>query len=91
MNKSDAGFLRHFQPYLALDRAIWMIAFARFIIAGCTFVLPVYALILTQKLSLSPADAGMTVFIVSIGGMLGSVLGGYLADTFNRLTLMAIS
>ncbi|WP_283131907.1 MFS transporter [Enterovibrio norvegicus] len=91
MNKIDAGFLRHFQPYLALDRAIWMIAFARFIIAGGTFVLPVYALILTQKLSLSPADAGMMVFIVSIGGMLGSVLGGYLADTFNRLALMAIS
>ncbi|MEZ8025785.1 MFS transporter [Enterovibrio norvegicus] len=91
MKKSATGFLRHFQPYLALDRAIWMIALARFIIAGGTFVLPVYALILTQKLSLSPADAGMTVFIVSIGGMLGSVLGGYLADTFNRLTLMAIS
>ncbi|MGF1704646.1 MFS transporter [Enterovibrio baiacu] len=91
MKKNASGFLHHFQPYLALDPAIWMIAVARFIIAGGTFVLPVYALILTQKLSLSPADAGMTVFIVSIGGMLGSVLGGYLADTFNRLTLMAIS
>lgn len=91
MSRSASGFLHHFDPYLTLDPAIWMIAVARFVIAGGTFVLPVYALILTQKLFLSPADSGMMVFIVSFGGMLGSVLGGYLADKFNRLALMAIS
>lgn len=71
-----------FKIYKGLPRSIYVIFFARMIDSMGSVVLPMIALILTEKIGFSKSEAGMlaTIFMISQAPFL--LLGGKLADKF---------
>ncbi len=73
-----------FKPYVGLPKEVYIIVIARVINAMGIFVFPFLTLILTTKIGLSKAEAGLWI---SLSGFLyapASMIGGKLADTIGR-------
>lgn len=77
-----------FTQYQGLPRDLYVLAIARAIASAGAFVMPMMALILTQKIGMSVAEAGMLVTAASASFIPGSLLGGKLADRFGRKVVM---
>ncbi len=73
-----------FTQYRGLPRDLYILATARAIASAGAFIMPMLTLILTQKMGLSAAQAGILVSTASFSYVPGSLLGGKLADTFGR-------
>lgn len=78
------------KPYLGLPREVYIIFIARIVNALGMFVFPIITLILTKKIGMSDADAGLWVSIFGLMFMLASVIGGKLADVFGRKIIIVI-
>ncbi|MDX1343214.1 MAG: MFS transporter [Reinekea sp.] len=73
-----------FTQYRGLPRDLYILATARAIASAGAFIMPMLTLILTQKMGLTAAQAGILVSTASFSYVPGSLLGGKLADTFGR-------
>jgi MFS family permease len=85
--------------YKEYPRAFWILVGSSFIDRlGSTLIFPFFALYITQKFSVGMTQAGILLAIFSVSGLVGSMLGGALADRFGRrgivlfgLTISALS
>lgn len=77
-----------FTQYQGLPRDLYILAVARAIASAGAFVMPMMALILTQKIGMSVSEAGLLVTAASASFIPGSLLGGKLADRFGRKVVM---
>lgn len=81
---------KRFGEYVGLPRPIWILFVVRIINAMGNFVYPFLTLFLTKKIGLSASQAGNFFIASAIFSMLGSLIGGKLADHFGRKKLMLI-
>lgn len=72
------------QAFSNLPKPVWLIAVATLINQSGTMVLPFLALFLTERRGFSKTHIGIAIAIYGIGGILGSHVGGWLTDTFQR-------
>ena len=77
-----------FLQYQGLPRALYILATARAVASAGAFIMPMLTLILTQKMGLTAAQAGMLVSGASFSYVPGSLIGGKLADKFGRKKVM---
>lgn len=71
--------------YHDYPRQFWLLAGASFIdMTGNALVFPFFALYLTDKFNVGMDRAGVIFMIFSATGMLGSTIGGALADRYGR-------
>ena len=81
-------FLRQ---YKGLPKQIYVLAFARAIVAiGMIFMIPLLSLLLTSKLGFSESEAGTIIFLISLVSIIGSAIGGKLADEIGRKKIFLI-
>jgi MFS family permease len=67
----------------------WIIVGTLFIDAiGSTLLFPFFALYITQKFSVGMTQAGILLGMSSLFGLIGSIVGGALADRFGRRKLI---
>jgi MFS family permease len=83
-------FRERFGGYLGLPRSIWILFAVRIISSMGNFVYPFLTLFLTKKIGLSASQAGNFFIAAAILSMLGSLIGGKLADHFGRKKLMIV-
>lgn len=77
------GRLRN--AYEQFPRTFWVVAGTHFIdVIGNTLLMPFFALYVTQKFNVGMTQAGIILATNSIAGMVGSTIGGALADRFGR-------
>jgi MFS family permease len=63
----------------------WVLGLATFIdVLGHTLIFPFFALYVTQRFNVGMTEAGVLLAIFSIMGLVGSMVGGALADKFGR-------
>jgi len=75
--------------YEEFPRLFWIVVMTRFIDAlGGTLLFPFFALYITQRFSVGMTQAGVLLGMSSLFGMLGSTMGGALADRFGRRRLI---
>jgi MFS family permease len=84
------GFYNMFNPYRGLSKEIYILAIGRVINAAGTFVFPLLTLILTQKVHMSSADAGILLSASGIVFMLSGIIGGKLSDHIGRKKIIII-
>ncbi len=83
--------MKIFREFLALPRTVYVLFFARIINSIGSFVYPLLAILLTQKLGYDERAAGIiTTVCIAVGG-LGMLIGGKLADKVGRKKLFIIS
>lgn len=71
--------------YRGLPRQMYYVAFTRLIMEmGIMFVFPLMSLLLTERLRFSTIETGYIMTCVSVISLIGSLLGGKLADQFGR-------
>jgi MFS family permease len=71
--------------YNQFPRTYWVVAGTHFIdVIGNTLLMPFFALYVTQKFDVGMTQAGIILATNSIAGMVGSTLGGAMADRFGR-------
>ncbi len=71
--------------YNQFPRTYWVVAGTHFIdVIGNTLLMPFFALYVTQKFGVGMTQAGIILATNSIAGMIGSTIGGALADRFGR-------
>lgn len=76
--------------YAGLPKSIWILFVVRIINAMGNFVYPFLTLFLTRKIGLSASQAGNFFIASAFLSILGSLIGGKLADHFGRKKLMLI-
>lgn len=74
-----------------LPREVWVIAGATLINRAGTMVLPFLVLYLTQELSFSAEQAGLTLIVYGIGALITAPLSGRLSDKIGALRIMKSS
>lgn len=79
-----------FGGYLELPKSIWILFVVRIINSMGNFVYPFLTLFLTKKIGLSASQAGNFFIAAAFLSMLGSLIGGKLADHFGRKKLMLV-
>jgi MFS family permease len=79
------------EPYRDLPREAYVLFFARMVNSLGSFVRPLLALLLTDKLGLSKAEAGLFVTLAVTAYVPGSLLGGKLADHVGRKRVFVAS
>lgn len=77
-------------PYKGLPKEIYVIFCARIVNAMGSFVMPLMTIILTDRIGLSKEAAGLYLSMNSLIYPLASMIGGKLADTIGRKTLIII-
>lgn len=71
--------------YNQFPRTYWVVAGTHFIdVIGNTLLMPFFALYVTQKFGVGMTQAGIILATNSVAGMIGSTIGGALADRFGR-------
>lgn len=78
------------QTYGGLERSVYFLFLAQIINSMGHFVRPFLALFLTRKLGLSPAETGIVVWIAALAWVPSSLLGGKLADSYARKSILLI-
>src|SRR6185436_10809899 len=82
-------FARLKKIYYEFPRLFWVIVGVRFVDGvGGTLLFPFFALYITQKFGVGMTQAGVLLGISSLFGLVGSMLGGALTDTFGRRKLI---
>ena len=77
------------KTYNEFPPLFWIIVGTLFIDAiGSTLLFPFFALYITQKFSVGMTQAGILLGMSSLFGLIGSVIGGALADRFGRRKLI---
>lgn len=77
------------QTYNEYPSLFWIIVAALFIDAiGSTLLFPFFALYITEKFNVGMTQAGILLGMSSLFGLIGSVVGGALADRFGRRNLI---
>lgn len=79
-----------FNPYRGLTREIYIIALVRVVNSAGRFIFPLLTLILTKKVGMTGADAGLLLSASGIVFMLSSVIGGKLTDIIGRKKTIVI-
>jgi MFS family permease len=80
-----------FKPYQGLPKEIYIIFVSRVINSIGSFVQPLLALILTDKIGLGKDAAGMYITAVSLLAVPSLILGGKLVDAIGRKRIIIIS
>lgn len=71
--------------YNQFPRTYWVVAGTHFIdVIGNTLLMPFFALYVTQKFGVGMTEAGIILATNSVAGMIGSTIGGAMADRFGR-------
>jgi MFS family permease len=79
--------LKH--TYAEFPRLFWIIVGTLFIDSiGSTLLFPFFALYFTQKFGVGMTEAGTLLGMSSLFGLIGSVIGGAIADRFGRRRLI---
>lgn len=73
-----------FKPYTGLPRSVYILFFASIVNNMGNFIGPFMTIFFTGRLHLGTEIAGFYVMVVSISGLLGSLLGGKIIDHFGR-------
>ena len=77
------------QIYQEFPQRFWIVVGVHFIDKiGATLVFPFFALYITGKFSVGMTEAGILLGLLSLAGMLGSVVGGALTDRLGRRKLI---
>jgi len=77
------------QLYREFPSRFWVVVGVHFIDKiGGTLVFPFFALYITGRFSVGMTEAGILLGVLSIAGMLGSVVGGALTDRWGRRRLI---
>lgn len=77
--------------YHEFPRLFWVVVFARFIDSlGSTILFPFFSLYVTQRFGVGMMQAGFLLGINSFFALVGSMLGGALADKFGRRQLILL-
>src|SRR5690349_10750469 len=75
--------------YHEFPRLFWIVVGVSFIDGiGGTLLFPFFALYITQKFGVGMTQAGVLLGISSLFGLVGSILGGAIADRFGRRRLI---
>jgi len=73
------------KTYHNFPRTFWVVAGTHFIdVIGNTLLMPFFALYVTQKFHVGMTQAGILLATNSVAGMIGSTIGGAMADRFGR-------
>jgi MFS family permease len=83
-------FQSYFYQYRDLPRSIYFIFLSRIINCIGAFVGPLMTLLLTDRIGLSTAQAGMFVTVSTSLTVPAAILGGYLSDRFKRKNTLCI-
>ena len=71
--------------YNQFPRTYWVVAGTHFIdVIGNTLLMPFFALYITHKFGVGMTQAGIILATNSVAGMIGSTIGGAMADRFGR-------
>lgn len=73
---------RYLQSFKGLPRDAWRLAFVVLVNRSGSMVLVFMALYLVHELGVSPGKAAATISLYGVGGMAGTLLGGFLSDRF---------
>ena len=76
--------MNFFTQYKGLPTTVYVLATTRAINSFGSFVFPFLTLYLTSVLGLTKAETGLALTFISLIPIPGSLLGGYLADTYGR-------
>ena len=76
--------------YKGLPREIYILFVARIINCLGNFVYPLLALILTQKIGLTPKNAGFIVTLMAVSQVPSLMIGGKVADSIGRKKVIII-
>ncbi|MEO5741669.1 MAG: MFS transporter [Vicinamibacterales bacterium] len=77
------------QLYREFPRRFWIVVGVHFIDKiGATLAFPFFALYITGKFKVGMTEAGILLGLLSLAGILGSVVGGALTDTLGRRKLI---
>jgi predicted MFS family arabinose efflux permease len=77
--------------FRGLTKEIWILAFANLINRAGSMLIPFMSLFLTKEIGLSKEIAGISIMAFGFGSIVGSYLGGYLADRVNFLYVQIAS
>jgi MFS family permease len=87
--RQDIMLTRLRRTYAEFPRLFWIIVLTLFIDSiGSTLLFPFFALYITQKFGVGMTQAGILLGISSLFGLIGSMVGGALTDTFGRRRLI---
>jgi len=73
-----------FSQYRGLSKSAYVLFFARLVTSMGAFIFPMLTLILTVKLDYTKLQAGFLMTIVSVLMLAANLIGGKIADKFNR-------
>ncbi|HSK66960.1 MAG TPA: MFS transporter, partial [Anaerolineales bacterium] len=77
------------KTYNEYPSLFWIVVATLFIDAiGSTLLFPFFALYITEKFNVGMTQAGILLGMSSLFGLIGSVIGGALADRFGRRKLI---
>jgi MFS family permease len=77
------------QLYHEFPKKFWIVVGVHFIDKiGGTVVFPFFALYITRKFSVGMTEAGILLGLLSLAGIVGSVIGGALTDRWGRRNLI---
>ena len=82
---------RYLDTFRGLPRNAWVLAVVVLINRSGSMVLVFMTLYLTLELGVSPVDAAWTISLYGIGGMGGTLLGGWLTDRLGANRVQVIS
>ena len=77
--------------FSGLPREVWTLALASFVNRSGTMVFPFLALYLTSRLGFSVATAGGEIALYGVGAIVGSYVGGWLADRAGPVRVQVLS
>jgi predicted MFS family arabinose efflux permease len=85
------AFSRYINSFRGFTREIWILALITFINRAGTMVLPFLSKYLKEDLNFSYGEVGWIMVSFGLGSMLGSYLGGKLADSIGFYKVMIFS
>ena len=87
----DSFFRRWQRSYSGLPAKAWALAAVVFVNRAGTMVVPFLSLYFVESVGLEKARVGDLIAIFGIGGMFGSLAGGWLTDRIGALSVQVIS
>lgn len=82
--------LNMFSIYKGLKKELYVLAFGRMVTSMGSMIWPMLTLILKNKLGYSATEIGVIMMIASLIAIPASLLGGKLADKFNKKKIIVI-
>ena len=80
--------LSYREAFAGLRRPVWFLAVASLVNRAGTMVIPFLALYLTEERGFTTSGAGQVLAVYGVGGMVASLLGGWLCDRFDPRGVM---